>query len=116
LTTLEIFLTTSARQATLPHGSFWQAKLMTSDDLGNFLTHVTTFHDFRATLVTNGDDILMTLKTIGEETFTTPTTSCEDTLTTPVATCDHFVTTLNDITDDPCDGINDQEQIAGSNT
>jgi len=27
---------TSARHATLPCGSIWQAKLMTSDDLGNF--------------------------------------------------------------------------------
>ena len=53
----------TARQATLPHGSFWQAKLTTSDDLGNFSTHVTTFHHLCTTLTTNGDDILMTLKT-----------------------------------------------------
>jgi len=78
---------------------------MTSDDLGNFLTHVTTFHDLRTTLMTNADDILMTLKTIGE-----------DTLTTPVATRDHFVTTPNDVTDDPCDDIDNQEQLSGSNT
>ena len=102
-----------ARQATLPRGSFLRAKLTTSDDLGNFLTHVTTFHDLRTTLMTDGDDILMTLKTIGEDTFTTPATTGEDTLMTPVATRDHFVTTLNDVTDDPCD---DQEQLAGSNT
>ena len=57
-----------ARQATLARGSFWQAKLTTSDDLRNFLTHVTTFHDLRTTMTTNGDTILMTLKTNREET------------------------------------------------
>ena len=66
--------------------------------------------------MTNGDDIVTTLKTIGEDTLTTQTTSGEDTLATPVATRDHFVTTLNDVTEDPCDNINNQEQLAGSNT
>jgi len=46
---------TAARQATVPCGSFWRAKLMTSDDLGNFLTRVTTFHDLFMTLTTRGD-------------------------------------------------------------
>ena len=52
----------AARQATLPHGSFWQAKLTTSGNLSNFLTHVTTFHDLRMTLMTHGDDILTALR------------------------------------------------------
>ena len=77
---------------------------MTSDNLGNFLTLVTTFHDLRTTLMTDGDEILTTLKTIGE-----------DTLMTPVGTHDHFVTTLNDVTDNLCDDIDDQEQVARSN-
>jgi hypothetical protein len=72
----------TARQATLPFGSFWRAKLMTSDDLCNFLTHVTTFHDLRTTLTTNGDDILMTLKTNVEDTLTTLKTTGEDSSTT----------------------------------
>jgi hypothetical protein len=61
--------------------------------------------------MTHGDDILTTLKTIGEDTLTTPTTSGEDTLTTPVATRDHFVTTPNDVTEDPCDNIDDNERV-----
>jgi len=64
--------------------------------------------------MTDGDDILTTLKTTGEDTLMTQMTSGEDTLTTPVVTRDHFVTTPNDITDDPCDDIDDQEQLAGS--
>ena len=98
-----------------PCGSFWRAKLTTSDDLGNFLTHVTTFHDLHTTLMTDGDNILTTLKTTCKDTLTTQTTSGEDTLTTPVATRDHFVTTPNDVTDDPCDDIDGQVQLAGSN-
>ena len=82
----------TARQATLPHQSFWQAKLTTSDDVGIFVTHVTTFHDLHMTRTTNGDGILMTVKSNGE-----------DTLMTPFTTHDYLVTTPNDITDDPCD-------------
>ena len=89
----------SARQATSPRGSFWRDKLTKSDDLGIFLTHVTTFHDLRTTLTTHGDDILMTLKTNGEDTLMAPMTSGEDTLTTLVTTCDYLVTTPNDVTD-----------------
>ena len=89
---------------------------MTSDDLGNFLTHVTTFHNLHTTLMTDGDNILPTLKTIGEDTLTTLMTWGEDTLTTPVVTREHFVTTPNDVTDDRCDDIDDQEQLAWSNT
>ena len=66
--------------------------------------------------MTNGDDSLTTLKTIREDTLTTPTTSGEDTLMTSVATHDHFVPTPNDYTDNPCDDIDNQEQLAGSNT
>eukprot|EP00804_Cyclotella_cryptica_P025773 CCRYP_002948-RA/>CCRYP_002948-RA protein AED:0.43 eAED:0.43 QI:0/-1/0/1/-1/0/1/0/108 len=33
----------SARQATFPRGSFWRAKLMTSDNFGIFFSHLTTF-------------------------------------------------------------------------
>jgi len=80
---------------------------MTSDDLGNFLTHVTTFHDLRMTLMTHGDDILMTLKAHGEVTLMTRMTSGEDTLMTPVMNRDYHVTTPHDITDDPCDNIDD---------
>ena len=65
--------------------------------------------------MTLGDDILMTLKTIGEDTLTTPMTSGEDTLTTPLSTHDYLVTALHDITDGPCDDIDNQEQLAGSN-
>jgi hypothetical protein len=64
------------------------------------LTHVTTFHDLRTTLVTNGDGILMTLKTNGEETSTTP-----------VTTRDYIVTILYDITYDPFDNIDNLEEI-----
>ena len=32
-------------------------------------------------------------------------------MTTPVATRDHFVTTPNDVTDDPCYDINDQDWV-----
>jgi hypothetical protein len=91
----------SARQATLPRGSFWRAKLTTSDDLRNFLAHVTTFYDLRTTLMTNGDDILTTLKTNDEDTLMTLTTDGEDTLTTRFTTSDYLVTTLHDVTDDP---------------
>jgi hypothetical protein len=83
-----------ARQATLPRGSFWRAKLTTSGDLRNFLTRVTTFHDLCMTMTTNGDNILTTLKTNGE-----------DTLTTPFMTHNYLMTTLHDVTDDPCDDI-----------
>jgi len=54
---------------------------MTSDDKGNFLTHVTTFHDLRMTLKTHGDNISMTLKIHGGH-FDDRTTSNEDILTT----------------------------------
>ena len=64
----------------------------------------------------HGDAILKTLKTIGEDTLTTPATSGEDTLMTPVATRDYFVTTPNDITDNICEDIDNQEQLAGSDT
>ena len=84
---------------------------MTSDNLGNFLTHVTTFHNPPTTLTTHGEDILTTLKTNGEDTLSTTMTSGEDTLTTTVTTRDYLVTTPHDVTDDPCDGIDDLEQI-----
>ena len=89
---------------------------MTSDNFSNFLTHLMTFHDLVMTLRTFGDNILTILKTISEDTLTALVTCGEDSLTTPVATCDHFVTTPNDITDEPCDNIDNQEQLAGSNT
>ena len=95
----------SARQATLPRGSFWRAKLTTSDELGNFLSHVTPFHNLHMTLTTSGNDILMTLKTHCEDTLMTPMTCCEDTLTASVTTHDYRVTTQNDVTDDPCGNI-----------
>jgi hypothetical protein len=97
----------SARQATLPRGSFWRAKLTTSDDIRIFLAHVTTFYDLRTTLMTSGDNILTTLKTNGEDTLTTLTTGGEDTLTTHLTTSDYLVTTWHDVTDDPCDSIED---------
>jgi hypothetical protein len=100
-----------ARQATLPCGSFWQAKLMTSDDLSNFCTHVTTFHDLPMTLTTNGDDILTTMKTNGEDILTTPTTGGEDTLTNLFKTHDYLVTTPHDVTDDLCYDIDDLYDI-----
>jgi hypothetical protein len=81
----------NATQATLPRGSFWRAKLTTSDDLHNLLAHVTTFYNLRTTLMTNGDDILTTLKTIGEDTLMTLMTDGEDNLTT------HFTIS------EPCD-------------
>ena len=78
---------------------------MKSDDFGNFLTRVTTFHNLCRVPTNNGDDILMTLKTNGEDTLTNSMTGREDTLTTPFTTHDYLVTTLHDITDDPCDDI-----------
>ena len=45
----------------------------------------------------------------------TPMTSGEDTLTTPVTTRDYLVTTPHDVTVNPCDDIDDQEKLAGSN-
>jgi len=75
------------------------------------LTNVTTFHDLQTTLTTLGDDILMTLTTPVEDTLTTLMSPDEDTLRTCVTTCDYFVTTLCDITDDPCDDIDEFEQI-----
>ena len=74
----------------MPHGSFWQAKLTTSDNLRNFLNHVTTFYDLRMILTTNGDDILMTLKTNGEDTLMTLMTDGEDTLTTCFTISDYL--------------------------
>ena len=63
------------------------------------------------TLVTNGDDILTTLNTNGEDILMTPMTSGEDTVITPVTTRAYLVNTLHDITDDPCDKIDNLEQI-----
>ena len=92
----------------------------------DFVTHVTTFHELRTTLMTkaenilttlktNGEDTLTTLVTSGEDTLTTLMTSGEDTLTTLVFTCDYLVTALHDIIDNPYDNIDNQEQLAGSN-
>jgi hypothetical protein len=104
---LEFVWPPPARQASFPRGSFWQAKLTTSDDLGNFSIHVTTFHNLCTTLMTNGGNILMHMKTNGEDTLTAPTTDGDDTLTTPFTTRNKLVTTPNDVTDDPCDDIDD---------
>jgi hypothetical protein len=57
------------------------------------------------TMMTHGDDMLMVLKTNSEDTLTTPMTSGDDTLMAPVVTCDYLVTTPHDVTDDPCDDI-----------
>jgi hypothetical protein len=62
-------------------------------------------------LTANVDNILTTLKTNGEDTLTTPTTGGEDTLTTPFMTHDYLVITRRDITDDPCDNIDDLYHI-----
>ena len=97
----------TTRQTTLPRGSFWQAKLATHDDLGNFLTRVPTFHGCHMTLMTHGGDILMTLKTNGEDTLMTPMSSGEDTVMTPVTTRDYLLASLRDFTDNPCDDIDD---------
>ena len=86
-----LVLSPNLSQATLPCGSFWRAKLTTSDHLHNLLAHVTTFYDLGTTLMTNGDDILTTLKTIGEDTLMTLMTDGEDNLTT------HFTIS------EPCD-------------
>ena len=91
----------------MPRESFGRAKLTASDDLGNFSINVTTFHDLCMTLTTTGDDMLMTLKTNGEDTLTTSMTSGEDPLTTAVMTRDYLVTTPHDITDNPCDDVDD---------
>ena len=73
----------------------------------NFLTHVNTFHNLCATLTTNGNDILTTMKTNGENTLTNPMTDGEDTLTTLFTTHNYLVTTPHEVTDDPCDNIDD---------
>jgi hypothetical protein len=57
--------------------------------------------------MTNGDDILTTLKTNGEDTLMTLTTDGEGTLTTRFTTSDYLVNTQHDITDDPCENIDD---------
>ena len=62
---------------------------MTSDDLGNLLTRVITFHDFCMTLTTNGEDILITLKTNRVNTLMAWMTCGEDTLKTLVTTCNY---------------------------
>jgi hypothetical protein len=95
----------SARQATLPRGSFWRAKLTTSDDFDMFFTHVTTFHDHLTTLTTACDDTLTTLTTFGEDLLTTLTTFGDDLLTTRVTTNDYLLTTPHDDTDDPRDDL-----------
>jgi hypothetical protein len=59
------------------------------------------------TLTTHSDNILMTPKTNGEDTLMALTTSDEDTLTTLVMTCDYLMTTPHDVTDNPCDDIDD---------
>jgi hypothetical protein len=84
---------------------------MTSDDLLNFLTRETTFHDLCTTLMTNGDNILMTLKTNCEDTLTTKTTDGEHTLTTPFMTHDYLMTNPHDISDNPCGVIDDLYDI-----
>ena len=78
---------------------------MTSEDLRNFLAHVTSIYDLRMTLMTNGDKILMPLKTNGEDTLMTLMTDCEDTSTTLFMTSNYLVTTPHDVTDGPCDSI-----------
>ena len=57
----------------------------------------------------------MTLKDNDEDTLTISTTTGEDTLTTPVTTRDYLVTTPHDVSDSPCDDIDEQEKLAGSN-
>ena len=57
--------------------------------------------------MTKGEDILTTPETNGEGTLMLPTTGGEDTLTTPVTTHDYLVTTWHDITDNPCNDIDD---------
>jgi hypothetical protein len=63
--------------------------------------------------VTNVDNMLMTLKTNGEDTLTTLMTGGEDTLTTHFMTSVYLVTTPHDVTDDPCDSIDDLNGIHG---
>ena len=74
------YCSNSARQATLPQGSF----------LAFFLTCVTTYHDRWMTLMTAGVNILTTMKTNGEDILMTLMTSGEDILTTALG----LVTTL----------------------
>jgi hypothetical protein len=57
----------------------------------------------------------LNLKANGEDTLITLMTTGEDTLMTPVTTRDYLVTTLYDVSDDSCDDIDNQEQLAGSN-
>ena len=81
----------------------WKFLVSQTDEkwwLRQFSTHVTTFHYLWTTLTTNGDDILTTLKNNGK-----------DTLNTPFTTHDYLLTTLHDVTDDPCDNIDDSYDI-----
>ena len=92
------------------HFAMWKFLASQSDNkwqLRQFLTHVTTFHNLCMTLTTNGDGILMTVKTNGKDTLMTPRTDGEDTLKTLFTTHNYLVTTPNDITDNPCDDIDD---------
>ena len=84
---------------------------MTCDDLLIFSPHVIIFHDLHTTLKTNGDNILMTVKTNGEDTLMTPMTDGEDTLMAPSRTHNDLVTTLHEVTDNPCDNIDDLDDI-----
>ena len=56
------------------HGNFatWKFLASQTDDLGIFLTNVTTFHDLCMTMMSKCDDILITPKTTGEDTLATP--------------------------------------------
>jgi hypothetical protein len=49
----------------------------------------------------------MILKTNGEDTLMTPMTDDEDTLTNPVMTLNYLVTTPHDVSNNPCDEIDD---------
>ena len=63
------------------------------------------------TLTPHDANILTTPKDQWWRHFDAPATSGEDTLMTPATTQDYLATTPHDVTDNPCDNIDDLEQI-----
>ena len=55
-------------------GKICRLHMMTSDNVSNFLTHMTIFQDHVMTGVMTGEDLLMTLSTLGEDLLVTLTT------------------------------------------
>jgi hypothetical protein len=80
---------------------------MTSDNLGIFLTHVTTFHNLSMTLMTHGDDVWWPWRPM-VKTLWWPQWLVVKTLWQPLL---WLLTTPHEITEGSCDDIDDLEQM-----